>query len=460
MEYFLDKKKKARQIINIKISEIAIMKTFKLIFLALLVVNVTFAQLSYKGDVANLMIDFDPTYMKKYEYQTVEGYIVEESYINYHIPLDFEKTLILKIQKSTSPTSVNRYNTLKRNEIAMTDYAFVERINHNATNLYLNINNQSYKVAYTIYRTMSDNKMSYYAPPHMSFTYDYKNDHFPGDNIFKEGEGYDGYIVRHYYHGSTEVEGIQNDVLLKMYNDACYNREYGVTVPLSNKGQVNPYLSTVSKTTNKPLYRSCQHPIQSEYLKGIGLYKEFYQEGDKVYGSDLVAIDDIPINDYLKLASHNYEFANFNDNNGGLAMQNAPKAPSSTVTISENIPGRVSENIPGAKKSTIQDLAKVNTIKSPVQAFEKQQAIKASNPLSFDAPDENMMFGAPKVKEAQTIEPMLTIGPKKNVHIVQTGETLYRLAKKYDVSIEALRNLNDLKDNTIFVDQNLVVRAK
>ncbi len=43
-------------------------------------------------------------------------------------------------------------------------------------------------------------------------------------------------------------------------------------------------------------------------------------------------------------------------------------------------------------------------------------------------------------------------------HIVQPGETLYRIHVKYHVSIEKLRELNGLKDNTIHVGQKIKLR--
>ena len=319
--------------------------------------------------------------MKKYEYNTHQNYIVEESYINYHIPLTAKKTLILKVQKSEKPVKVSNAIKLKRNELQMADYQFIERVNYKGNLVYLNINNQTYKVAYAIFRTMNDEKMAYYAPPHFSFTYSYINEHYPGGNIKFEGEKYSGYNVRHYYHGTTEVAGIQNDVLLKMYNDACYNREYGVTTPLSPVGKSNPYLQTKSTNSGKPLYRSCQHPIQSEYLKGIGLYKEFYQEGTTVYSSELVAIDDIPVNQYLKLTPSNQGFANqsfpdFENGSNDLVFKSGKKPAKKVTTVSENIPGRKRRN-----PATFQEKG-VSQIKMPVKAFLKKATKKATKKVT------------------------------------------------------------------------------
>jgi LysM repeat protein len=46
---------------------------------------------------------------------------------------------------------------------------------------------------------------------------------------------------------------------------------------------------------------------------------------------------------------------------------------------------------------------------------------------------------------------------KKNQHTVAKGETLYRIAKKYKVSVEDLKKYNGLEGNEIFVGQVLYV---
>jgi LysM repeat protein len=426
------------------------MKTFKLILLTLLIANIASAQSNYQGDVTSLLVDFDPSYMKKYEYNTHNDYIVEESHINYHIPLTAEKTLILKVQKSEQPTTVSKYTTLSRKELQMTNYAFVERVNYKGNNVYLNIENKTYKVAYAIFKTMNDTEMAYYAPPHFSFQYSYINDHFPGGNIKFEGEKYTGYNVRHYYHGTTEVAGIQNDVLLKMYNDACYNRDYGVTTPLSPVGQANPYLQTKSSNTGKPLYRSCQHPIQSEYLKGIGLYKEFYQEGETVYSSELIAIDDIPINQYLQLTSSNQGFAgqifsDLGDDSADLVFKSGKTPAKKQAIVSENIPGKKRGNPASFQEKGI------SQVKTPIKAFVKKATKKAIKPNS-----KQKTVTATSKKAAK----MLVIGPDTKTHTVQEGETLYRLSKKYNTTVSELKEINNLVNNTIIANQKLVVRAR
>ncbi|RZK01437.1 MAG: LysM peptidoglycan-binding domain-containing protein [Flavobacterium sp.] len=41
---------------------------------------------------------------------------------------------------------------------------------------------------------------------------------------------------------------------------------------------------------------------------------------------------------------------------------------------------------------------------------------------------------------------------------VQQGETLYSISKKINISVEELKQKNNLKDNTISIGQRLIVK--
>ena len=46
---------------------------------------------------------------------------------------------------------------------------------------------------------------------------------------------------------------------------------------------------------------------------------------------------------------------------------------------------------------------------------------------------------------------------KHSVHVVGKGEYLAKIARKYNVSVSALKNANKLKNDTVFVGQKLVI---
>jgi hypothetical protein len=374
--------------------------------------QISIAQLSYQDDIPKIVVNYNPSCMKKFEYKTDAGYIVEDSYTNYHIPIGDDKTLILKINASEAtlpsldPRKLLQLNCYSAKSI---DHDFVERVNMGVTVIYL-VNKHTgakgdsttiYHVNHAIYQEMNDHYMRFFAPPYFSFIYDYDQEHFPGDNLPADDANPRKFDTRFYLYGEETVENVRNDILLKMYYDACYNRPYGITTVLSPKGQNNPYKQTIDISNGKLLYRSCQHPIHSEYLKGIGLYKETYYEDGKAFVSKLVSIDGIPIQQYLKLVSNNYKFENINDNLSSFltSEQHYVMKSGNTTKGEDDIPTNFSNN---AKKD-----------------------------------DADL-----------------------KIHTVSKGETLYGLSKKYNISINELKMLNSLEDNTIYVNQPLMIKDK
>ncbi|MDO6737678.1 LysM domain-containing protein [Wenyingzhuangia sp. 2_MG-2023] len=46
----------------------------------------------------------------------------------------------------------------------------------------------------------------------------------------------------------------------------------------------------------------------------------------------------------------------------------------------------------------------------------------------------------------------------KNHHIVQQKETLYSISKKYGLTVDALKKMNDLRSNDISIGQELRIK--
>ncbi len=59
-------------------------------------------------------------------------------------------------------------------------------------------------------------------------------------------------------------------------------------------------------------------------------------------------------------------------------------------------------------------------------------------------------------QENQTAKKDLPVSTSSNYHVVAAGETLYRISIKYKTTIEKLKQLNNLPDNTIAVGQRLI----
>lgn len=52
----------------------------------------------------------------------------------------------------------------------------------------------------------------------------------------------------------------------------------------------------------------------------------------------------------------------------------------------------------------------------------------------------------------------VVVEESSNVYKVQKGDTLYRISKKYNVTVEKLMSLNKLKDNSLSVGQELIIK--
>lgn len=55
-------------------------------------------------------------------------------------------------------------------------------------------------------------------------------------------------------------------------------------------------------------------------------------------------------------------------------------------------------------------------------------------------------------------KPVVIQKTKQNVYKVRKGDTLYSISRKFGVSVAALKKLNNLKDNTISIGQQLLVK--
>ncbi|MBK9399927.1 MAG: LysM peptidoglycan-binding domain-containing protein [Bacteroidetes bacterium] len=113
---------------------------------------------------------------------------------------------------------------------------------------------------------------------------------------------------------------------------------------------------------------------------------------------------------------------------------------------------------------TIDDLQKANPgvdglkigqiINVPAGLTTDSKEVKAA-PEKPPAPVTKVVESTPKkaIVQQQT-------GPSGKTHTVQKGETLYRISKMYDMSIEEIKSLNGLGSNAISPGQQLRIKAK
>jgi LysM repeat protein len=83
-------------------------------------------------------------------------------------------------------------------------------------------------------------------------------------------------------------------------------------------------------------------------------------------------------------------------------------------------------------------IRRVETLAQKVEALEKQKQPTAESKAKPSAPSKP------------------AVSTEKQYHAVQKGETLYRISKKYGISVEELRKLNNLsEDQSIYTGQKL-----
>ena len=58
------------------------------------------------------------------------------------------------------------------------------------------------------------------------------------------------------------------------------------------------------------------------------------------------------------------------------------------------------------------------------------------------------------------VQKVKTPQSNESIYVVQKGDTLYSIARKLKVDMNVLKRKNDLKDNTIYLGQELILPKK
>lgn len=147
----------------------------------------------------------------------------------------------------------------------------------------------------------------------------------------------------------------------------------------------------------------------------------------------------------------------------------AANTPATAPAIEEPVP-----SLPPPSKPRIVSLLNETAASSPPVEEPKKAAAPETRPLSKPnpVPPPSQMLkkitstpAAPK-KTEPVKKPVISSAPPKpasssKTHVIQPGETLYRLSLKYGVSVAAIQKANGLKDaNTVRDGAKLVIPAK
>jgi membrane-bound lytic murein transglycosylase D len=116
---------------------------------------------------------------------------------------------------------------------------------------------------------------------------------------------------------------------------------------------------------------------------------------------------------------------------------------------------------------TTQPIAKSKTSKnmhvakasSPKSSSELIQTIDSQTQPSKSENDSESLISLIKTSEKPEIVKISykSSSNKENIYIVQKGDTLFSIARKFGVSVDVLKNLNNLEDENIKVGQELLI---
>jgi len=104
-------------------------------------------------------------------------------------------------------------------------------------------------------------------------------------------------------------------------------------------------------------------------------------------------------------------------------------------------------------KEKRKEIVKLRTSEKPLRA-----ADTTYNNIVYDDPKKNIETQTPVLPEDKYV---INIPDNKDdmafFHLVQKGETLFMIAKKYNVQVDGIKQLNKLRDNNIKVGANLII---
>jgi len=417
------------------------MKTLKitLLFLISIITTSLFA-------TENVRIFHDATYMDKFYYK-VENLSAFDYHIAYHIYTSNSERIILNM-------SMSSYQTLDAATVLSTipatginwDKSLVNKINSGLANLELvfqeNNLSLSYDVSSAIYVSETDDKLSY-SGSYYSFSY-YKN------KSYNPGSDLDGGLFPTY---DDQVVFMTNNVDSR----DCFRQFELIKVIREThpKGSFTMIANQdFTKLTSSDIMETCQSALYIDYVENVGIVEERTKNGKVT----LVGINDLRIEDYLAQSCgrtiSNVPVATNNNvptNSTNTTITNQPKGEPGLnfYTRGENT-SKSGENLAPPTNNT-------NTVVTNNTATVEDDYIilfdmETTSPTDYQMPVTNQ----PKGVVNNTVRTPTT----KVVHVVDNGETLYGIARKYDVSVLEIQQLNNLPDTNIDVTQELVIYRK
>jgi len=373
-----------------------------------------------------VFIEFDANQMDKYKYQVEQSFIIDEDHTSFHIPISSDKTLILLVLVHDTHYDLEKpWNVpiLTMNQASTLNKNFALGINGGTSHVYMmekkGYGYQAFHVTTALIETVTAKDISYESPDY-SFYIDRSKNYNPAEELYLPS-GADEYYChsRYFYHGESKEQHLDKFSLLRVTKQVCSNRSFGVVTPRTSQGQTNPYIGT---TVTGSRMGSCQHPIITEYVDGIGLYKESYEDDRGTHTTRLVSVNDMPIDQYI-----------------------AQKNPYEGTAMSYSRRPQTQSMVKGVEKTAIRKPVLRSTyVNEPVRQY--NIPTYAKTPVrTYNMPKSVKVTNQAAVKKSYA-----------KAHVVQKGDTLYSLAKRYGSTVEKLKEINGLTSSTIEINQELM----
>lgn len=369
-------------------------RKFLLTLCAITSVSFAFAQ-----NPIYIEITDDCTKKLKYTYSEPNG--ENYDYYNYHFALNEYETVILKtFSQKTETISFNAEIAQKRitcGESLQNELPFetVEKIQKGQQNVYLlKANDDGYEVIKAIEATYQ-----VYLP----------NGKYLRVLAREYGFDYDGSAT---YDPGAALKTAGNGDFILFNEEAfdCYDKPTFMHVPVN-------FMETAN----------------IEYILGIGVVRRY----SDIMEHQLISIDGQPFQQYLATFCHGKILDD-------VEIEPAPevvKTPVKETTVSA--PKKPVLIVPATEPVVVveEDI--------DMSLIEEDVAEMLENSTTASKGETVIFKSAPVTKKVDI---------NKNIHVVEVGETLYSISKKYGLSTLQLKTLNQLEENTIEIGQKLKIK--
>ncbi len=406
----------------------------KSIIKLLLTIITTLVMIQSYGQAA-IYVFHDEAYMDKYQYK-VENLSAYDYHIAYHIYTSTTEKVILNISmssygdvdatqlKATLPITKMNWNTTLINEI--NSQSKLVHLVFKEDEIY-----KSYQVSSAIYVQETAESLMY-SGPYYSYTFNKNKSYDPAVDL--EGgkfEMYDEAI----FMTSTEAE------------DKNCMRQFGFIKIIRETHPKNSFTmvanSDFTKLQTNQIYETCQTALYVDYVENIGITEERTKNG-KI---SLVGINNQGIDNYIA------QRCEIPDTYSTLAK------PADTESIQPT--GK-----PGLNFNTRTDNTEKSGTATPATTSKTKPTtvpiVNTNNTTTKSEDDYELiydMIGTITQPKPSLVASKPEVNTKGNArtHIVDNGETLYSISRKYNISVKSLQELNNLEDTAIFVTQELVL---